>query len=96
MLIIAGRLYVAPEERDRFVEGHLKVVRQAREYPGCLDPAISADPIEDGRVNMIEVFESEEAPASWRRIARAPSYRAEIVGGDVQKRQGNSSGPPFD
>ncbi|MPZ81299.1 MAG: antibiotic biosynthesis monooxygenase [Actinophytocola sp.] len=95
MLIIAGKLYVAPEERDKFVDGHVEVVKRAREYAGCIDLAISADMIEDGRVNMIEVFESEEALASWRKIAPGPSYHAEIQGGDVQKHQISSSGPPF-
>lgn len=96
MLVIVGKMYVAPEERDKFVEGHVEVVKRAREYPGCRDLVISADPIEEGRVNMVEVFESEEALASWRRIAPGPSYQAEILGGDVQKHQISSSGPPFD
>ncbi len=95
MLIITGKLYVAPEDRDKFVDGHIEIMKRAREHDGCIDLAISADMIEDGRVNMIEVFESEEALASWREISPAPSYQAEILGGDVQKHQISSSGPPF-
>ena len=34
MLIIAGKAYVAPEERDRYVDLHKDLVRRARVAPG--------------------------------------------------------------
>ena len=57
MLIIAGKLYVAKADRDRFVEGHRDVVAKSREADGCLDVAISPDLIEDNRVNMFELWD---------------------------------------
>ena len=45
MVIVAGHLIVAPEVRDGFLAGCADVVRQARRAPGCLDFAISADPV---------------------------------------------------
>lgn len=52
-LIIAGKLYVDPRDRDRFIEGHRVIVERAREQPGCLNLAISPDPTEAGRVNSM-------------------------------------------
>lgn len=50
MLIIAGKLYVAPDHRDEYVAVHEDLIRRARAYPGSLDLAITADQIEPGRV----------------------------------------------
>jgi hypothetical protein len=37
LLIIAGPVYVDPEGRDKFVEGHREIVEQARSYPTPID-----------------------------------------------------------
>ncbi len=96
MLIIAGKVYVAPEARDTYVESHRELIKQARNAPGCVDLAISADPIDPRRVNMLEQWESEDHLAAFRAVARPPEATTAIVGGDVQKHQISSSGPPFD
>jgi quinol monooxygenase YgiN len=49
MLIIAGSLYVPPQERDKWVDAHDEVVRRARSQPGCIDLYFCADPVEEGR-----------------------------------------------
>jgi hypothetical protein len=48
MLIVAGKLYVHPLERDRWVAAHHEITRIARSQPGCLDLHLSADPLEEG------------------------------------------------
>jgi quinol monooxygenase YgiN len=95
MLIIAGKAYVAPEERDRYVELQQALVRRARDAPGCRDMAITADPLEPGRVNLFELWESEEHLAAWRKVARAPRGAPSMLSADVQKHQISSSGTPF-
>jgi quinol monooxygenase YgiN len=95
MLNIAGKSYVAPEERDRYVEPHQDPVRRARGAPGCRDVAVMADPLEPGRVNTFELWESEEHPAAWRAVANAPTDAPPIMSVDVQKHQIRSFGPPF-
>jgi len=95
MLIIAGKAYVAPEERDRYVELHQDLVRRSRAAPGCRDVAITADPLEPGRVNVFELWESEEHLAAWREVANAPADAPAMLSVDVQKHQISSSGPPF-
>jgi quinol monooxygenase YgiN len=94
MLIIAGKLYMAPEERDKWVAAHYEVIKRARSAPGCVDLYLSADLIEAGRVNMFELWDSEEHLAAWRAVADPPP-KPEILGGDVQKYQISSTGPPL-
>lgn len=95
-VIVAGKVYVDPEERDRYVAGHQVVVKAAREYPGCLDAAITSDPLDAGRVNIFEYWESEEVLNAWRAQSPAPTYSAEIRDGEVFKHGVSHSGPPFD
>ncbi|MGH3823024.1 MAG: putative quinol monooxygenase [Pseudonocardiaceae bacterium] len=59
MIIIAGWLQVDHVDRDRYVTDCITVVRQARTSPGCLDFAITADPIEPDRINVYERWETD-------------------------------------
>ncbi|HEX4251443.1 MAG TPA: antibiotic biosynthesis monooxygenase [Pseudonocardia sp.] len=94
-VIVAGRIYVDPADRDRYVEGHQEIVERARAYPGCLDLAISADAVEPGRVNIFEHFESAEALEAFRAGAPTPSVSIDMLDAQVLKHQISSSGPPF-
>lgn len=96
MLIVAGWLNVVPEDRNKYVEMHKDVVLRGRAAPGCLDLAISEDPLDAGRVNIFEYWESEAQLAEWRARADPPASFTRILGGDVQKHQISASGPPFD
>lgn len=95
MIIIAGKVYVAAEERDGYVSDFAEMVGRARRYPGCLDVFIASDPLEADRINIFECFESEERLESWRAIAHAPDTGVEILRQDVQKHVVSESGPPF-
>jgi hypothetical protein len=37
MLIITGKLYVATEERQKWIDAHYEIVKRARSMPGCVD-----------------------------------------------------------
>jgi quinol monooxygenase YgiN len=94
-VIVAGKVYVEPGQRDRFIEGHRVIVEKARAYPGCLDVAISADPVEPGRVNLFEYWESAEVLNRWRRISPRPTVRMKIKDAQVYKHTVSETGPPF-
>ncbi|EDY62779.2 antibiotic biosynthesis monooxygenase [Streptomyces pristinaespiralis ATCC 25486] len=83
-------------DRDRFVEGHRPIVEAARSHPGCLDLSISPDPIESGRVNNFECWESQEALDAFRAVAPRPSASVEIRDAQVLKHDVSHTGPPFD
>jgi quinol monooxygenase YgiN len=96
MLIIAGWLRVRGlSERDRFVVAHEEIVRRARQAPGCIDLAISADALDPARINVFEAWESQADLDSWRGISPAPSEDIDILEDQVLKHVISRSGPPF-
>ncbi|TDP91106.1 putative quinol monooxygenase [Labedaea rhizosphaerae] len=84
MLIITGRVTVDPAERDAYVAAHTELVQRARAAPGCLDLAISADPVDPARVNNVERWESQADLDAWRKVAHAPRLVPRIKDGDVR------------
>ena len=61
MVIVAGHIIVGREKRDDYLDGCGPVVEQGRSAPGCLDFAISADLVDDTRINIFERWDSEDA-----------------------------------
>ncbi len=66
MVIVAGHLIVDPSQRDDYLSGCIDVVRAARDAQGCLDFAISADPVDHGRINILERWTTRAAVAAFR------------------------------
>ena len=66
MVIVAGHVTVAPEERGAYLAGCVRVVEQARGAAGCLDFAITADLIDPGRINIFERWASQAAVEALR------------------------------
>ncbi|ONM49124.1 putative quinol monooxygenase [Nocardia donostiensis] len=96
MLIIAGYLTVDADRRDAFVDAHRDLVQRARQMPGCLDLAITADPIDPARVNNFERWESREKLTEWRQIANAPDAGIAIRSDQVMEYTVTGERPPFD
>ena len=59
MIIIAGTLDFAPEERDSAVEAARELSARTRELPGCLDYVWTPDPAVPGRMYVFERWEDE-------------------------------------
>ena len=95
MLIITGHVVVDPAKRDDYVAAHADLVRRARQAPGCLDVAITADSVDPARVNNVERWESEAALAAWREVAHAPDLFDQILGGDVRMYEVTGEQPVF-
>lgn len=83
MIIVAGHLTVAPDARTDYVEGCVPVVEAARRAPGCLEFAISADPVERDRVLVLERWESRWAVESFRGNGPGAAQQAAILAADV-------------
>ena len=83
MVIVAGHVVVDPQQRDDYLSGCAEVVRQARRTPGCLDFSISADPLEPGRVNIFERWESVAAVEAFRGSGPSDEQGAAILAGSV-------------
>ena len=61
MLIIAGHTEVDPNDRDEPLALVRDLVTRARDAPGRLDLAITADSVDPTRINTFERWESQEA-----------------------------------
>lgn len=72
MVIVAGHITVEPQQRESYFAGCVSVVERARGAAGCLDFAITADPIDPGRVNIFERWESQAALNTAR--GNAPGF----------------------
>jgi quinol monooxygenase YgiN len=73
MVIVAGHVTVDPEQREAHLAGSVKIVEKARQAEGCLDFAMTADPLDPSRLNLFERWESQEAVKAFRK--RAPRRR---------------------
>lgn len=85
MLIIAGRLEVDAADRDTYVTDCRAVVEQARAAPGCLDFALTADPIDQSRINVYERWESDELLERFRGSGPPDELSHRILGAEVRK-----------
>ena len=93
MIIVAGELRVAPPARDAYLSDSVRLAEQARNAPGCLDFHLSADPLEPGRINVYERWESAPAVEAFRG-AGVDGGRAEaIVSASVSQYEIASSNP---
>ena len=95
MLIIAGHVQVAPEDRARLVEAFTDLVRRSREAPGCLDVAVTADSVDPGRINNFERWRSQEDLDDWRAVAHAPEVGDVFLAVDVALFDVSGERPPF-
>jgi quinol monooxygenase YgiN len=94
MLIIAGHIEVDPDRRDQVVAALQDLVRRAREAPGCLDIAVTADPLDPSRVYNVERWESTEQLHAFRAVADAPDI-GEIRGDHVRLYDVTGERSPF-
>lgn len=78
MVIVAGHLIVDPDARDAYLEGCHSVVEAARAAEGCLDFALSPDPLDPGRINILERWESQRAVEAFRGSGISGEQAAEI------------------
>ena len=95
MLIIAGHLTVDPGRRDEYVGAFVDLVRRARQAPGCLDVAVTADAVNAGRVYMYERWQSWDDVKAWRMVANAPEVDIEVTGADVAMWDADGERSPF-
>ena len=85
MLIIAGSLIVDPDDRERFLAANAEVVALARRSAGCLDFVQAADPLDEGRINVFERWDSEEQLLSFRGAGQPAGDSPPIRSADVKR-----------
>jgi quinol monooxygenase YgiN len=65
-IIVSGVLHVDPVERDAYLAARIPILRHARDAAGCLDFSLSADLVDDSRVNVYECWRSREDLLAYR------------------------------
>jgi quinol monooxygenase YgiN len=62
VIVVASITLRDPAERDRLVADSVEWQRATRDdEPGCLTYCFTSDPVRDDRIQVVEVWESEEA-----------------------------------
>ena len=85
MVIVIGTIIVAPTDRDAFIAGRIASMTRSRAEAGCLQYALTPDPIEAGLVVLTERW-ADQASLDVH-IAAARAHPAPAPGVDVARRE---------
>jgi quinol monooxygenase YgiN len=83
MVIVAGHLIVAADQREAYLAGCVAVVEQARGAPGCLDFSITADLVDATRIDIFERWESQADVEAFRGGGPSGDQAAAILAASV-------------
>lgn len=92
MIIVSGHLKIRPGQMQAFLALSSVAVLAARRTPGCLDFAVSADPVTDDRANIYEAWDSEDALLKFRGDGPGEDVSAFIVSAEVRRHTVSSTG----
>ena len=85
MIIVAGHIRVSVESRSAFLEGSAEAVRMAREEPDCIDFSVSADCVDEERVNVSECWQNRSALMSFRGEGPTDEHSAQIISAEANE-----------
>jgi quinol monooxygenase YgiN len=91
MIIVSGHLQVHPDERAAYLDGCRAVIEAARAADGCLDFHLAADPVEPGRINVYEEWDSVVAVDAFRGSGPSGDQTAAILDARVRQHEVSSS-----
>lgn len=83
MVIVLGWLEVAPRDRAAYLDGCRGVVEAARAAPGCLEFHLSADPLLDERINVVERWATAGDVAEFRGDGPSSAQQDMVTGASV-------------
>ncbi len=87
MIIVSGWLRLEPANRHRYIEDCRSIIEAARQAPGCLDFHLSADPLEDGRINIFEKWDNAESVEQFRSEGPSDDQQAVIIEAQVDQHE---------
>ena len=79
MIIVAGSLIVDRADRAAYLADCVAVVEAARQAPGCLDFSLSADLVDDGRINVYERWDSPDSLHRFRGSGPPSGQMAQLI-----------------
>jgi quinol monooxygenase YgiN len=84
-IIVAGRIYVKPAQRDDFLAGSRSAMELARRTKGCDDFVVAPDPLDSSRVNVFEIWRSRDQVTAFRESGPYDGLSALIERADVRE-----------
>lgn len=90
MLIIAGHILAGPGARESFLEAVQPMVSATLNEPGCQEYCFTADPNNDDRIMLYELWDDEtslgghfasEHMAAWRKVSQS----LDVISNDIKK-----------
>ena len=87
MIIVSGSIHVDEGERDGYLAGCREVILAARAADGCLDFHLAADPIEPGRINVYEQWETVADVEAFRGSGPSDDQSAAIRKASVSQHE---------
>ena len=87
MIVVAGHLTINPDKRDDAVAAIRTCVTATRAEDGNIDYRYSTDIDDPNRLNLVELWESEDAMNAHMGTAHLATFleaSAGFVGGDVE------------
>ena len=99
-VVVIGRFEIEPARREEFLRSRVAMQEATRREPGCQCYAASADPLDPGVINMMELWATR---ADFQRhlavlAARTPeeiaaTRRVPLLGGKITQYEVAASGP---
>jgi quinol monooxygenase YgiN len=100
VIVISGRITIRPEQRDRAVEGALRMAAASRAEDGCQEYRFSADLADPNVFYLFECWENPEAMTTHMASTHMADFMklaGDVVGGpfEATRFEVSSSGPLF-
>lgn len=100
MIVVSGRFPIRPDQRDRAVEGALKMSEASEAEPGCQTYRFSTDLADPNVFHLFECWETDEAidtHASSAHMAEFMKLAADVLAGapQVTRYEVSASAPLF-
>ena len=80
MIVVTGRVHVAPEQRERFTALATEMCARSREEDGCLGYRVYADLEQHDRYVFVEEWADEDALQLHFREGHTRSFMAALAG----------------
>ena len=87
MIIVSGWLRVDAQQRQEYLDACRPVIEAARRAPGCLDFSLTADPLEDDRINIFEQWNDAESVERFRDAGPSDEQQVAITGARVHQHE---------
>ncbi len=87
VVIVYGFLEIQKGKRKAFLSGSREAILAARQNKSCLDFSVSADLIEENRVNIFESWKTKKALNEFRGSGPGEDLSAHILNASIEERE---------